>query len=192
MAPARAWGLLDLLDGGRAPWLSAAERSQVRARIRSAFSPSVAASPMNSVSPEDAARVGRWRAMFSNRSHVHLIAAHSAALRRLLDEEGVRQAGVAAAIRAGADLVDPGALLEVYVPARRWSDLVVRYRLRAERESPNVLVRVPHGVVDPFNGQEPGAAVLAADLLESAEHRVWRAGATMLAEIGAAPRRKQP
>src|SRR5687768_14845402 len=34
LGPRRAWGLLDLLDGGPAPWLASPARTQLRASMR--------------------------------------------------------------------------------------------------------------------------------------------------------------
>lgn len=187
MSPARAWGLLSLLDGGRAPWLSPAERSQVKAQLRAAFSPLVASAPASSDAENSAAAgaVDRWRAMFKARSDVVAVDAHRAALPRLLNEDGVHEAGVRAAIRAGADLVSPSAFPELYVSADLWPELRKRYQLREGRKSPSLLVRVPRGVSDPFGGEAPGPAVLGADLLESDDYRLWAAGASMLVDLAA-------
>lgn len=188
MSPVRAWGLLSLLEGGRAPWLSPAERSQVRAQLRAAFSPPAAAVTVSTAAESAAAaagRVDRWRAMFKARSDVVAVEAHRAALPRLLNEVGVHEAGVRAAIRAGADLVSPSARPELYVSGDVWPQLRERYQLGEGRTSANLVVRVPRGVPDPFGGEVPGPAVLAADLLESDDYRVWAAGARMLVDLAA-------
>src|SRR3954471_17069270 len=99
MSAQRAWGLLELLDGGRAPWLSPVARSQVRAQAR------VLAG----------ADAPRWRAALRARSDVRRVAAHPAAIRRLAAEPGVLVAGPAEAAARGLDLVALGAAPELYV-----------------------------------------------------------------------------
>jgi excisionase family DNA binding protein len=99
MAPARAWGLLDLLDGRQAPWLSSAARSQVRARLRGLA----------------AADADEWRALLRARSQVLAVFVHPAALRHGPAVEGVLPAGAARASELGVDLVAVAAIGEVYV-----------------------------------------------------------------------------
>jgi hypothetical protein len=168
MAPERAWGLLDLLDGGSAPWLSAVARSQVRELGRR-------------LSGADA---NRWRAALRARSDVHRHQAHPAALRRLLADPSVLLGGPGEAARLGADLVDVGGRPEVYAPAAEWSRLVRSLHLLDAIEDPDVVVRVPR--VWPFEGRDNvGLAVVAADLLGADDPRAVRAGAVALNELSA-------
>lgn len=163
LAPARAWALLDLLDGGSAPWLSAVARSQVRAQLRA-------------LAGADAAR---WRSLLRARSTVHPVHAHPAALRRLDVDATVRPAGAARAANAGADLVAVDPVPEVYVPADSWPQLRDRLRLQDAEGDANLRVRVPAGLW-PWVDTGPGPADLAADLLESDEPRAVSAGVALL------------
>lgn len=163
LAPARAWALLDMLDGGSAPWLSPVARSQVRELMRRL----------------DGADAGRWRSALRARSEVHRVQAHPAALRRLEDEPTVQPAGPERAARAGADLVAIDQVPEVYVQADEWPRLRRRLALREADEDGNLLVRVP-AQVWPWQHNAAGRAALAADLLDSAEPRAVHAGAQVL------------
>ena len=167
LAPARAWGLLDMLDGGCAPWLRPVARSQVRAVMRGL----------------DGADASRWRSALRARSEVHRIEAHPAALRRLAADPAVRIAGAKRAAAAGADLVVVEEVPEFYVPAADWPQLRKRLHLREADAHGNLLVRVPAGVW-PWSPDVPvGRAALAADLLESLEPRVVHAGVQVLNEL---------
>jgi len=165
LAPARAWGLLDLLDGGGAPWLSPVARSQVRQLGRR-------------LSGVDA---DRWRAALRARSDVHRCQAHPAAVGRLLEEPSARRGGPGEAQRLGADLVVVVGRPEIYLPAEEWSRLAQTLHLIDAVGDPDVMVRVPRDVW-PFEDQA-GVAVLAADLLDSDEPRAIRAGAAKLNEL---------
>ena len=112
MSPQRAWGLLELLDGGRAPWLSAVARSQVRAQARALAG----------------ADASRWRAALHARSDLRRVAAHPAAIRRLRAEPGVLVAGPGEAAARGLDLVALGARPEFYMRGDAWPQLVDRRR----------------------------------------------------------------
>jgi excisionase family DNA binding protein len=167
IAPARAWALLNLLDGGSAPWLSPVARSQVRELLRRL----------------EGADAGRWRSALRARSEVHRVDAHPAALRRLDKDPAVQAAGPAQAAQAGADLIAIDPVPEVYVPAKEWPRLHRRLALREAEGSGNLLVRVPAGVW-PWPNKEPiGPAALAADLLDSAEPRAVRAGVQLLNDL---------
>jgi excisionase family DNA binding protein len=176
MAPARAWGLLDLLEGGRAPWLSPVARSQVRDLGRRAVG-------------SDASR---WRSLLRCRSDVHRCRAHRAALERLLTEPAVRLGGAAEAARLGADLTVPSGCPELYASEEVWSHLVGSLHLRERSakpvadldDEPDVIVRVPR--LWPFEGSDgPGLAALAADLLDAPDPRAVSAGSATLNELSA-------
>lgn len=164
LAPARAWALLNMLDGGSAPWLSPVARSQVRELLRRL----------------DGADAARWRSALRARSEVHRVEAHPAALRRLEDEPAVEAAGPEHAARAGADLVAIDQVPEVYVHADEWPRLRRRLALREADEGGNLLVRVPAQVWPWQNNAAVGRAALAADLLDSAEPRAVHAGVQVL------------
>jgi excisionase family DNA binding protein len=166
MAPARVWGLLDLLDGGTAPWLSPVARSQVRQQLRL-------------LAGGDA---GRWRDVLRRRSTRIPVRVHPAALSRIGVEYElpVLWAGPARAAAAGADLVVLDAMAEVYAKEGDWPRLAKMWHARPAAADANLLVRLPVGVW-PFHGRsEVGSAVLAADLLESAEPRAVAAGLGLL------------
>ena len=167
MAPTRAWGLLDLLDGGSPQWLTPSARSQVRALLRTLPAPTVA--PV------------RWRSLLAARATVPQVAAHPAAVQRLLLAPGVVPAGVSAAIAAGADLVSVGAVPELYVAEHEWADLVEHLRLNPSSADAAVLVRVPRQLWPFPGGERPGRSALAADLLDSVNPRAISAGAQLLA-----------
>lgn len=164
LAPGRAWALLDLLEGGSAGWLSAVSRSQVRSALRN-------------LSCGDA---DRWRAALRARGDVLRCRAHPAAVRYLLDDADVVPAGPAEAARRGIDLVALDAPPEMYVPPTRWPTLRERFRIVEKAREPNLIVRLPRDVWPFEPAAEAGPAVLAADLVESAEPRAVAAGAARL------------
>jgi hypothetical protein len=166
MAPARAWGLLDLLDGGTAPWLSPVARSQVRRQVRL-------------LAGGDARR---WRDALRRRSSRIPVRVHPAALSRVgkKSELPVLWAGPARAAAAGADLVVLDAMAEVYIMEGDWPKFVRTWHAQPAEADANLLVRLP-AAVWPFDGRSAvGSAVLAADLLESSEPRAVAAGLGLL------------
>ena len=170
-SPARAWGLLHLLQGRNPGWLSPVARSQVRARVRE-------------LAGADAAR---WRALLRGRSDVLRLYGHPAALRRLLADPHVVAAGAQAAAAAGVDLVVTDAVAEAYVSADQAKRLIEALALLDRPGQVNLMLRVPRQVW-PFD-QDPnraGAAVLAADLLEAAEPRAISSGVAVLNDLAAA------
>lgn len=170
MAPARAWALLDLLDGGHAPWLSAVARSQVRARLRD-------------LADADA-DADRWHALLRARSQVLAVRVHPAALPRMQAEDAsvVLPAGAGRAVEIGADLVAVDSLAEVYIRAENWPALARRFHAKIVPADGNLRVRLPQGVWPFADQDEVGAAALAADLLESPEPRAVSAGLHLLRE----------
>lgn len=182
LGPLRAWGLLDLLVGGDAPWLSPVARSQVR----------------GSIEKLEGADADRWRAVLRGRSDVLPCQAHPSAVPRLLIHEGVHPAGEDLAVERGFDLVIAGrgpdmradpVVNQVYVEPERWPALARALAIREAPQQPNLLVMLPKGVW-PFEGRdEIPDSVLAADLLESPEPRAVRAGALKLNDLARAVRR---
>lgn len=183
MAPARAWGLLDILDGGDAPWLTPVARSQVRALLRK-----LAAS---------APDAGRWRSLLRGRAEVTRVSIHPAALARLQArmnglsfEAGLPQppypAGPALAARAGIDLVAIDALPHLYVPADQWPALRSEWHLSATTDAePGLVVHVPAGVWPFDRGRRVGDAAICADLLDEAEPRAITGALARLHELAA-------
>lgn len=162
----RSWALLDLLDGGAAPWLRSAARSQTRQLLRR-----LAGSDEH-----------RWRSALRARSQVVRCRAHPAALARLIDQgpPDVLRSGEEEAVRQGIDLVALGAVPQVYVRPDTWSHLVRELRILTEITEPNLLIRLPRGLW-PFEKRDHvGMAALAADLLDSPEPRAVAAGVQVL------------
>jgi excisionase family DNA binding protein len=164
MAPARAWGLLDLLDGGAAAWLPPVARSQVRALLRGLEEPD----------PD------HWRGLLRARNDVRHVRVHPAALARLDAESSVLTAGAGLAAEAGIDLLAVGPMPEVYIQEQDWKPLAKALHAQVVPAGGNLIVRIPQGVW-PFEGRDVvGASALAADLLEAAEPRAVEAGRRLL------------
>jgi excisionase family DNA binding protein len=166
LAPARAWGLLHLLDGGRINWLSPVARSQVR-------------SILAHMSGSDA---DRWRAALRTRALVVPARAHPAAIARILRDPRVVQAGGQQAAQLGIDLVVVDQTPEVYVQDEDWPKFAAEFSLREQVADHNLVVRLPRAIW-PFTGRSPFKAAVAADLLDAAEPRAVRAGASALNEL---------
>ena len=79
LGPRRAWGLLDILAGGEAAWLTSSARSQLKASMRRLAG----------------ADADEWRAALRGRSQVLACQAHPAAIPRLLSHQRVLPAGLA-------------------------------------------------------------------------------------------------
>jgi excisionase family DNA binding protein len=180
MAPARAWGLLDILDGGDAPWLTSVARSQVRALLREL---------VDGLAPGP----DRWRALLRARNQNVKARAHPAALARLLHErDRVLRAGPRAAAAAGIDLVALDPVEHLYVPADRWPELARRLHIEAAVPDPNLVVHLPAGPW-PFDRRGTVSdAAIAADLLESAEPRAVSGGVARLNTLARAARAGRP
>lgn len=168
MAPARAWGLLDHLDGGSAPWLTAVARSQVRALLRE----------LVEAEPPSAAR---WRGLLRARSQIIKVHVHPSALGRMLQQPGPPYpAGAQSGAAAGIDVVALGPVEHLYLPAEAWPGMMRRWHLDPSSGEPNLVLHVPVGVW-PFEGRdEVSGAAIAADLLESAEPRAVSGGLSRL------------
>jgi excisionase family DNA binding protein len=164
LAPQRAWALLNLLEGGSAPWLTAVARSQVRALVRGL----------------GGADADRWRAILQARSDVLRCRTHPSAVRYLVDDADVVPAGPAEAARQGIDLVVLDPVPEIYVSPSRWPGLRDKFQVVEKAREPNLVVRLPRHRWPFEPAADPGTAVLAADLLESAEPRAVVAGAAQL------------
>lgn len=170
LAARRAWAALDLLSGGRAPWLSDSARSQVRSHLARLDDPS----------PE------MWLSLLRSRSDVVRAVAHPAALKRLGNVDGAVRAGASEAVQRGFDLVALGdGVPECYIDSAAWAQLAHSLAIRESAE-PNLLVRIPRDVwpfADSPAEPVPSDAALAADLLESPEPRAVSAGALRLNEL---------
>lgn len=173
LGPHRAWGLLDLLAGGEALWLPPSARSQLKAGLVR----------LAEAGPD------QWRAALRGRNEVMRCQAHPAAIPRLISRDGVLPAGVAVLPGRRFDLtVSPRDIDQAYVDPARWSAmsraLAIRVAGPGNRAlASNLTVFLPR-IGWPLAGRdELPDSVLAADLLESAEPRVVRAGAARLNEL---------
>ncbi len=159
-SPRSAWAVLELADGEE-PDLSPVERSRARKRL---------AQGLESVAGRLGARAERRR-----------FYAHPGVLDRLAEAPAVVRAGISAAVEHGADLV-AGDGFEGYLRAGDLDEFVSRFGLDDKAARPNVWLRIVSDVVWPFRPSQraAGRAVIAVDLLESADPRARRAGAELL------------
>jgi excisionase family DNA binding protein len=171
LSPRKVWGLIDLLQSGRAPDLSAPDRSRLRARLRAG--PSL----------EELARLGRRRAK------PLYLRVHPGALPRALEWDGAVPAGASA---SGHDIVDP-ARVEIYLPGQAVGPM--SRALRARPASPaeaNLVVRVPAGPRWPFPDGKAGPVAVALDLWEAGDSRSRRAAERLYRAAHAARRYDPP
>ena len=154
-SPAHAWGLITLAEGEPAAWLDASNRSRLRRLLRE--------HDLQDILP---ALVRRGRRL--------KLRAHASDLVRIEAEHDVVRSGVSAAVEHGLEIVAPG-VLEAYVPARRLSPLVRRYRLKPSADA-NLILHVVDGPW-PFAPDQRVAPRLAAilDLLAHDDERTRRA-----------------
>lgn len=169
LAPARAWALLDMLDGGSGPWLGPVARSQIRAHLRRL----------------QGADARSWWAALRGREVRQPVSGHRSVVAQLSDAKGVWLAGPAAAGEAGADLVVIQAIPEFYVPAEEWPALQQRLRLEDASGQPMAYIRIPQGGLWPFGTDGPARAALAASLLDGDDPRSSRAGSEILNQLAA-------
>lgn len=168
--PKRAWAILEMLEGRRAPWLAPSERSQVRSYLARLDEP----------------EADEWRGILRGRSELRPVRAHPAAVDRLIDADGVLLAGPAEAARRDFDLVVAGDVrVECYVPLGDWEHLARSLALQPGHDG-NVVIRHPVGIWPFDQVAVVSDAVIAADLLDSAEPRAVRAGQLRLNELLAA------
>jgi excisionase family DNA binding protein len=159
--PASAWAVLALADGGEAV-LTPVDRSRARQRLGDGL--------------EDLAGSLRSRAT------VRTFYGHPSVLALLAAATDVVRSGISAAADHGADLLG-GDGFEGYVRASDAGSLVSQLALDESAQRPNVVLRVVEDAVWPFQaGQRlAGRAVVAIDLLESADPRARRAATELLA-----------
>lgn len=159
----RAWGALDLLAGGQAPWLPSVARSQVKSVLRR-------------LAESDS---DRWRASLRSRAERHRVVGHSSSIRRLVAHGSVVAAGPAAAGAAGLDLIAPGAPPQLYVDRHAWPALARSLNLRDERSAGMALVRAvdqPELVSRMQDNPDLRSMAIAADCLDDPDPRAVRAG----------------
>lgn len=170
MAPRVAWAAADLADGGDAPWLSAAERSRLRKRLRSASSIDVLRRWLSSRS----ATVTRYRV--GDRD-----------LDALLDSDDVVRTGVsaAAAYRLG---LGTGGAADAYVTTDVAARLIRDFFLIESRTGNLTLRVVEHNLhlltaraVD--DQRVSTRLIVAADLADDRDTRTKSAGRDRLAVV---------
>jgi excisionase family DNA binding protein len=173
LGPRRAWGLLDILAGGKAPWLTSSARSQLKASMRH----------LEGADPDV------WRAALRGRNDTLACQAHPAAIARLLSHERILPAGLAAVPGRDFDLTaGPHDIDTLYADPALWPgisrDLAVRtVGPDSPGVMPNLTVFLPK-IAWPLGGRPAiPDSVLAADLLESPEPRAVTAGAQRLSDL---------
>lgn len=163
LAPRTAWAALWLLSQDEVDWLTAADRSRLRSRLRS-------------WNAEQVVTAERSRA---DRYDLRVLPAY---LDRVLGAEGVVASGMSAAAAVGADVVAATAAAEVYCAAETLAALRRDLSL-SDRGETNLVVRVPRYDRLLLAGYtDMPSAVVAVDLAESVDVRTRRAGLTLLAD----------
>lgn len=159
LGPRNAWGALFALSGREVPWLRPWDKSRLRHRLQ-LEDPEV------------------WLPSVRNRAFLHRFHGHPGVIDRLSQEPALVLSGISAAPHYKLD-VFPRKELEAYVSSKQLKRLQREYRLESS-DRPNVLLR---SVEDawPFRRDEnpAPAAVVAIDLLESADERSRRAGSQL-------------
>lgn len=154
LSPSMAWGLINMLESGHAPWLSASARSRLRIRLRRQPSLSEVAG------------------LTRSRARVEALRVHPAAIPRLLESESALRAGVSA---PGHDVVAAG-FAEVYVREEDVSTMKRQFQASTVPMSQaNLLVRIPTLDPWPLTGEVAGPVAVAVDLWEWGDSRSRRA-----------------
>lgn len=175
LSPRNAWGALALLSGRPPAWLSAPEKSRLRARLRDL---AVHQQPSG-------AHVQR---LLAARADVRRYRIHPGLLLALAGDPEVVMSGVSAAAAVGADYLAPNRA-EVYVRPDKAENLVAEFGMSLDAQRGNLLIRVPPIEVWPFLAPglapDPRAryappAVVGADLLDVQEDRALIAAARLL------------
>jgi len=170
LGPRMAWALIELVETGKAPTLSYAERSRLRARLRQ--SPGIE-------------EVVRWS---RRRSVIHRLQGHRSVRSRVVSWPHATVTGSSA---PGHDVID-AAQVEVYLPGQELNRLERTLELLpAPASAANVVVRVPAGDAWPFQNGVAGPLVVALDLWEAGDARSRRA-ARRIYDRELAARRYEP
>jgi hypothetical protein len=162
-SPENAWGMLFLVSGRPADWLSPIDRSRLKARLRSPKFPIAS--------------------RFRRRASVNYLRAEERALRKIAADHEFVRSGVSAIDEHEVDLVAPG-VVEGYLPEKRLAKMSYEHAFRkVPEDAANLIVRA----VDDFwpfgsEGLAPEAAV-AIDLIDSVDQRSRRAGSALLTRI---------
>ena len=157
MSPRVAWGLISLVENGRALELDPAERSRLRRRLR--------ADP----------KLEQVVVQARRRNVVHRLRVHPAALPRARNWPGAVASGASA---RGHDVIDLG-VVEIYLSADEVESLVRKLHAWPADRDANLIVRVPAVRQWPFKGEVAGPVAVALDLWESGEPRSQRVAQQM-------------
>jgi len=169
-SPENAWGLLFLVSGRPADWLSPVGRSRLKARLKSPKFP--------------------FASRFRRRASAKYLRADERALRKIVADDRFVRSGVSAADDHHVDLSAPG-VVEGYLPKDRLAKLSYEHALRVVSEdSANLIVRAVDDLW-PFESERVApAAVVAVDLIDSSDQRSRRAGSAMLKQVRRRHRQK--
>jgi hypothetical protein len=164
-SPSSAWALLAMLAGEDPAGLSAPRRSQLRRHL------------LDADVEELAARLGR-------RASRRFVYAHPSMLRSLAADPRVVLTGLAAAERAGANLVaTAGSEVEGYVAEGDVGGLYVRHGLVDADEVANVVLQIVDDAVEiPVRRGVAAAGVVGLDLWESGDARACEQGQRLFVE----------
>lgn len=162
-SPDRAFGLLMLAAGERAPWLDRVSRWKLLRELQR--------SGLRNLAPR-----------LRDRAEVLRLRAHPSSLARIGQEPDVVLSGSSAAGTLGLEIVAPD-LLEAYVPEERLKALARKYR-PGRSSNPNLILHVVRGVW-PFGADRRVVplSVAAIDLLESDDPRIGEAGLAALRRV---------
>jgi hypothetical protein len=159
----RALGLLFLLSGEDAPWLSSYDAWRLRHRARRAD-------------------IRKLLPRLAKRAAVRHFQAPNAVLEKVASDPAFIRSGVSAASDYDADISAPH-VVEGYYPKLRADQLAYRYALEAVPEArANLII---HGLDQPVAVKRDvmPLAVVAADLIESRDSRTRRAGEKLLLRL---------
>ena len=165
LALARAWGALDLLSEGKAPWLSPSARYQVREVLKSSR----------------LANQAIWPSVFAAACSQREMSCHSGVLNALLKDPRVVQVGPNVASRHGLDLLAGHSPVGLLVGQEDFPPLCDDYLLHDARSADAVPVVVFVAAWDGAIGllrpnQRIMRLAVAMSLLRSADPRARKAG----------------
>lgn len=150
-SPARAWGLLFLIDGLDARWLDPVSRAKLR----------------NFIARHDLASL---RPRLVTRAQRHQFRAHPSDLGPIQRESGLMRTGTSAARDVGLDLM-PADELDAYLTRDRLDAIVDKYKLR-EGQQPNLTLRSTLALTPDWPVlQVAPASVVAIDLADDVDPR---------------------
>ena len=164
LTPRSAWAALWLLSGDAADWLNPADRSRLRARLRTWDAEHLVAAVRRRADRYDLRVLPPYRD-------------------QVLGAEGVVTSGMSAVEAVGADVVATAVVDEVYCTAHTLARLRQDLGL-SDRGQVNLVVRVPrYGRLPLTACTHMPAAAVAVDLAESIDVRTRRAGLALLARM---------